>query len=116
MLIVSIVTRMDDLTATELIVLAAVSDSARYGYELVQRIQQITDGRVSIRPGNLYRVIGRLVDGGLVHELAPPPDVDERRRYFRATAQGRRVASAQLAMYSGVLRRVPILRDAVANG
>jgi DNA-binding PadR family transcriptional regulator len=107
---------MDDLTVTELIVLAAVSDSARYGYELVQRIMEITDGRVAIRPGNLYRVIGRLVDGGLVYELPPPRDVDERRRYFRATARGRRIAAAQLAMYSGVLHRVPVLRDAVANG
>jgi DNA-binding PadR family transcriptional regulator len=107
---------MEDLTPTEVVVLAALSDRARYGYELVERIAEITEQAVQIRPGNLYRVLSRLVDAGLVTELAAPKDVDERRRYFRATAQGRRAAAAQLDMYAGVLRRVPSLRDALANG
>jgi DNA-binding PadR family transcriptional regulator len=107
---------MEELTSIEVIVLAAVSDEARYGYELVERISEITAGAVEIRPGNLYRVLSRLVDSGLVTELAPPRDVDERRRYFRATAKGRRAAATQLDMYAGMLRRVPVLRDALANG
>ena len=107
---------MEELTSIEVVVLAAVSDQARYGYELVERITEITQGAVEMRPGNLYRVLSRLVDAGLVSELAPPRDVDERRRYFRATANGRRAAAAQLDMYAGVLRRVPALRDALANG
>jgi DNA-binding PadR family transcriptional regulator len=107
---------MEELTTVEVVVLAAVSDRARYGYELVERIGELTDGSVQMRPGNLYRVLSRLVDSGLVAELPPPRDVDERRRYFRATAQGRRAAANQLDMYAGVLRRVPGLRDALANG
>ena len=107
---------MEDLTNIEVVVLAAVSDQARYGYELVERIAEITEGAIEIRPGNLYRVLSRLVDAGFVSELAPPRDVDERRRYFRATANGRRAAATQLDMYAGMLRRVPALRDALANG
>jgi len=101
---------MDELTLTELVVLAAVSDAARYGYELVERIEQLTEGRIQMRPGNLYRVIDRLVAARLVNEVAPPAGVDARRRYFRATAAGKRAAAEQLSMYSGVLDRVPTLR------
>jgi DNA-binding PadR family transcriptional regulator len=99
-----------ELTQTEVVVLAAIADTARYGYELVERIEQITDGRMRVRPGNLYRVIDRLVSARLVSETAPPQGVDARRRYFRATAQGRRAAADQLSMYSGVLQRIPSLR------
>ena len=106
---------MEELTRTELIVLAAISDQARYGYELVDRIREITSGHVHLRPGNLYRVIDRLLEHRLAAEVAAPPGVDARRRYFRATAQGRRAAAAQLSMYSTVLQHVPRLRDANAN-
>ena len=57
----------------------------------------------------------RLLGYGLATEMAAPAGVDARRRYFRATAQGRRVAAAQLSMYSTVLQHVPALRDAKAN-
>jgi len=107
---------MDELTRTELVVLAAMSEQARYGYELVDRIEELTSGHIRLRPGNLYRVIDRLLSHGLAAEVSPPAGVDERRRYFRATARGRRAAAAQLSMYSTVLHRVPALRDAHANG
>jgi DNA-binding PadR family transcriptional regulator len=107
---------MEELTRTELVVLAAIADQARYGYELVDRIDELTSGQVRLRPGNLYRVIDRLLAHGLAAEVSPPPDVDGRRRYFKDTALGRRTAAAQLSMYSAVLLRIPRLRDAHANG
>ena len=107
---------MDELTLTEIVTLAALADRARYGYELVDRISEITDGRINVRPGNLYRVIDRLIDQRLVIEVAAPSQVDARRRYFRATAQGQRAAASHLAMYSQVMKRVTVLRDVLANG
>jgi DNA-binding PadR family transcriptional regulator len=95
---------MSELTPVELVVLAALTDRARYGYELVQRIAELTDGRVRIRPGNLYRVIQRLMERGLVTERpAAGKGVDERRRYFRATSAGSRAAAEDLALYGRVL-------------
>ena len=105
-----------DLTLTELVVLAALSDRPRYGYEVVQRVDELTSSRVQLRPGNLYRVLHRLVTHDLVTEVPAPRDVDERRRYFRVTALGRRAAASQLTMLSSLLQRVPALRDALAHG
>lgn len=107
---------MEELTLTEVVVLAALADHPRYGYELVARIDEVTSGGVRMRPGNLYRVLHRLAQRELVRELEGQPSPDERRRYFRATARGQRMASRQLAMYAGVLKRVPILRESLADG
>lgn len=106
---------MDSLTQIDVLILAAVSDRARYGYELVQRVEELTDGRVAIRPGNLYRVLHRLQERGLVRELDPRAGEDERRRYFRATAAGLRAAAAELSLYAAVLRRAPSLREVLSD-
>jgi DNA-binding PadR family transcriptional regulator len=107
---------MSELTTVETVMLAALSDRPRYGYELVQRMAELTDGRMSLRPGNLYRVLDRLLERGLVAETgAAQADADERRRYFRATALGRRVAATELAMYGMVLKRVPALKELLSD-
>jgi len=41
-------------------VLAALGDRPRYGYELPERIEALSEETVRIRPGNLYRVLHRL--------------------------------------------------------
>ena len=106
---------MSELTTVETVMLAALSDRPRYGYELVQRMSELTDGRMSLRPGNLYRVLDRMLERGLVAESAAVDAGDERRRYFRATALGRRVAAEELAMYGMVLKRVPALKELLSD-
>lgn len=104
---------MAGLTPVELVTLAALSEGALHGYGLVVRIEALTEGRLRPRPGNLYRVLHRLEVAALVKETATPggSDVDERRRYFRATAKGRRMVAAELGMYADVLARTPALRE-----
>lgn len=109
---------MEELTSLEAIVLAALADRARYGYELVERIAELTGGRKRVRPGNLYRVLERLERRGLAEETeeAAPEGSDERRRYFRATRAGVRAAEAELSMYGRVLHAAGGLRDRPADG
>jgi DNA-binding PadR family transcriptional regulator len=106
---------MSELTALDLVTLAALADRARYGYELVQRIEELTDARLSVRPGNLYRVLHRLMERGLVAETESRTGEDERRRYFRITARGRKAAAQELAMYQRVLTRTPGLKELLSN-
>ena len=106
---------MNELTTLDLVTLAALADRERYGYELVQRIEELTDGRVAVRPGNLYRVLHRLSERGFVQETVVGDDADARRRYFRATARGRRVAAEELAMYQQLLKRTPALKELLSH-
>jgi DNA-binding PadR family transcriptional regulator len=87
------------LKPLDLQLLLALAEEERHGYGLVQAIAEATDGVVTLEPGNLYRVVKRLLAGGLVaeSERRPAPDLDdERRRYYRLTALGGRVLAAEL--------------------
>jgi len=66
----------------------------------VQDIAERTEGLVALEPGNLYRVIKRLLADGLVTETdrrTVPELDDERRRYYRITPLGGRVLAAEIA-------------------
>ena len=88
---------MGALRSTELHVLIALAPGALHGYALVKRIEEESDARVKILPGNLYTVLRRLVAEGLVQEseTQPEPDEDQRRRYFELSDKGRRVLSRE---------------------
>jgi len=83
------------LKPVDLLLLLALADDEQHGYALVQSIAARTDAMVELEPGNLYRLIKRLLGEGLVAESdrRPAPDLDdERRRYYRLTPLGARVA------------------------
>jgi DNA-binding PadR family transcriptional regulator len=87
------------LRPLDLELLLALAESERHGYGLVQEIARRTDGLIRLEPGNLYRVIRRLLADGLVAQSTrrPAPDLaDERRRYFRITAFGELVVAAEV--------------------
>jgi DNA-binding PadR family transcriptional regulator len=69
-----------------------------HGYGLVQQIAARTDGRVSLRPGDLYRVLYRMSERDLVAKdtrRKPADSGDERRTYYRITPRGRKTLSAE---------------------
>ena len=87
------------LKPLDLQILLALAEEDRHGYGLVQAITERTDGIVTLEPGNLYRVIKRLLSDGLVVESdrrAVPELDDERRRYYRITALGGRVLAEEV--------------------
>jgi DNA-binding PadR family transcriptional regulator len=84
-----------DLTAAEFQVLVALADGDKHGYAIGKEIAARTDGQVQLRTATLYTVIKRLLEYGFIDEHAARPDPaldDERRRYYRLTARGRRAA------------------------
>jgi DNA-binding PadR family transcriptional regulator len=86
------------LTAAMFQVLVALADGEKHGYAIIKEVARRTDGKVLLRAGTLYAVIGRLADEGLIVESAARPDPaldDERRRYYRLTDRGRAVAVAE---------------------
>jgi DNA-binding PadR family transcriptional regulator len=79
-------------------ILMALIDRERHGYGLVQEIH--SQWGVRLDAGNLYRALRAMLDEDLIEESerrpAPASD-DERRRYYRVTPFGRRVAAAEAA-------------------
>ena len=94
-------------------ILVAVADRERHGYAIMQDVDARTDGRLRLSPGTLYGSIKRMLHDGLIDELEERPDPehdDVRRRYYRITALGRRVAAAEAA------RMTKLLQQARASG
>ena len=98
------------LKPVELELLLALVDEERHGYGLVQQIAQRTNGLVQLEPGNLYRVIKRLLADGLVQESSrrTVSEGAERRRYYRLTAHGARVVGAELGRMRALLASPPV--------
>src|SRR5213593_1382033 len=87
------------LKPAELFVLAALHAAPLHGYGLTQEVTARSQGRIQIRPGNLYRLLERgLIE---VHERASAGD--ERRTYYRINSLGRRVAQAEARLLAGVI-------------
>src|SRR3569833_3834269 len=79
-------------------ILVSLADSDRHGYAILQDIAERTADARAITPSTLYSSIRRLLEGGLIKELHARPhreQDDQRRRYYRLTSLGRRVAALE---------------------
>jgi DNA-binding PadR family transcriptional regulator len=83
------------LKPVDLELLLALADQDLHGYGLVQAIAAHTDGLVQLDPGNLYRVIKRLLADGLIAE-SDQDGGEAGRKYYRITALGGRVLATEL--------------------
>jgi DNA-binding PadR family transcriptional regulator len=103
------------LTPAVFHILLALADGERHGYGIMQEIVAQTGGKMRIGPTTLYRSIKHMLAGGLIVEADERPDPtldDERRRYYRLTTFGQRVAQAEtqrLARMLAVAQAKPLL-------
>jgi DNA-binding PadR family transcriptional regulator len=79
------------LTPAVFAILLALADGEKHGYAIMQEARQHT----AMGPGTLYGSLDRLLASGLVVETGLSED--ERRRYYRLTALGKKVLTAETA-------------------
>ena len=87
-------------------VLLSLAEGERHGYGITQDVASRTAARLQLEPGNLYRTLRVMLDDRLIEESErrPAPDLDdERRRYYRITALGRKVAAAEIVRLEAVI-------------
>ena len=92
-------------------ILIALADGDRHGYAIMQDVAARTDGKVQLSAGTLYSSIRRMLEQGLIDELRESPDplsTDERRRYYRLTRFGRRVAAAEVERLTALVRQARV--------
>jgi DNA-binding PadR family transcriptional regulator len=69
-------------------ILTALAEQSQHGYGILTDVQQISGGRVQLRPGTLYTALDRLREDGLIG-VDWEEVVDGRlRRYYRLTPEG----------------------------
>ena len=113
------------LTPAVLDIVVALGDEELHGYAIMQEVRRRTGGRRRLAPGTLYRSLRQMQERGLVAESEERPEAgldDERRRYYRLTELGRKVAVAEVERLEGVVRAArskglaPIARPSASSG
>jgi DNA-binding PadR family transcriptional regulator len=95
------------LTPAVIDIMLALGDDELHGYAIMQEVRRRTDGQRRLAPGTLYRSLRQMQERGLVEEAEERPDPgldDERRRYYRLTDLGKKVAAAEIERLEGLVR------------
>ena len=75
------------------LVLAILAEGDSYGYKIIQRVREVSGGRIEWTDGMLYPVLHRLERLGYIEARWEIAESGRRRKYYALTAGGR----AQLA-------------------
>ena len=71
------------------LVLAILAEGDSYGYAILQRVRELSGGRMEWTDGMLYPVLHRLERLGQVEARWEEAESGRRRKYYRITFQGR---------------------------
>ena len=113
------------LTPAVLDIVLALGDDELHGYAIMREVKRRSGGRRLLPPGTLYRSLRQMQEKELLEESEerPDPDLDDqRRRYYRLTDLGRRVAVAEVQRLEGLVHAarskglVPRMRPSGAPG
>jgi len=94
------------------LILMALSDGDSYGYALMQRVAELSNGEMNLQAGALYRRLRWLLEEELIEERdeRSVESTDERRRYYALTPLGRAVVRAEATRMRDLTRTAAALR------
>ena len=86
-----------------LLILASLTEADRHGYAIKKDVLRRSQNDVRLGSTTLYRLLGQLLDDGLITERPSAADDDPRRRCYRITPAGRRALASELARLERIL-------------
>lgn len=96
-----------------LLVLHLVKREPAYGNRMIERIEAITEGAISVNPNTIYPLLRELEERGLIKGEWEHPD-RRTRRFYAITPAGRRELERLQAelepFFDGVIRSVTLLK------
>jgi len=99
--------KLDPLPSAAFQILLSLAGEDLHGYGIMRQVAVQTDGRMRLGPGTLYSSIQTLLQGKFIEEVGLREDVklgQERRRYYRLTSAGRKLARSEADRLAGFLR------------
>jgi DNA-binding PadR family transcriptional regulator len=104
------------LNPATLHILLALTGQDLHGYAIMQQVSRQSEGRYKMGPGTLYDNLQRLLDQGVVQEVARKSGEDPRRRSYRLTALGRGVLAAEISRLENMIRDAKLHLQAARPG
>jgi DNA-binding PadR family transcriptional regulator len=88
-------------------ILLSLAGEDLHGYGIMRQVADQTDGRMRLGPGTLYSSIQTLLEEKFIEEVDQREDAKlgtERRRYYRLTSAGRKLARGEAERLADLLR------------
>ena len=98
--------------SAELLILSLLDARPRHGYELSKLIQTRSGGQLTFHIDSLYPLLYRLEERGWIKGTWVEKPDERRRRFYRVTAEGRRVLAEQRKTWAAFVRRCGASREA----
>jgi DNA-binding PadR family transcriptional regulator len=99
--------KFDPLPSAAFQILLALTEDELHGYGIMRQVEEQTNGRMRLGPGTLYSSIQALFEEGLIEEIDRSSESSggaERRRYYRLTSSGRKLARSEAERLADLLR------------
>ncbi|MGP0074481.1 MAG: PadR family transcriptional regulator [Bryobacteraceae bacterium] len=99
--------KLNPLPSAAFQILLSLVDEDLHGYAIMRQVADQTAGRMRLGPGTLYSSIRALLEEKFIQEVGQREDAKlgtERRRYYRLTAAGRKLARSEAERLAGLLR------------
>jgi len=99
--------KLDPLPSAAFQILLSLADEDLHGYAIMRQVEDQTGGRMRLGPGTLYSSIQGLLEEKLIELLDLTED---RRRIYRLTSAGRKLARSEAERLAGLLRVARVKR------
>jgi DNA-binding PadR family transcriptional regulator len=96
--------KLDPLPSAAFQILLSLADGDLHGYAIMRQVEEQTNGRMRLGPGTLYSSVQALLEEGLIEEIDPKSVTNERRRFYRLTSSGRKLARSEAERLADLLR------------
>ena len=94
------------LSPAALHIVLSLNRGERHGYAIMNEVERLSDGVITLGPGTLYGTIKKLVAQGIIEQTesrADPALDDQRRKYYRLTALGQAACDAEIQRLASLL-------------
>jgi DNA-binding PadR family transcriptional regulator len=99
--------KLNPLPSAAFQILLALAEDDLHGYGIMRQVAEQTGGRMRLGPGTLYSSIQSLLEEKLIAEVESREDArlgNERRRYYKLTSAGRKLARSEAERLADLLR------------
>jgi DNA-binding PadR family transcriptional regulator len=96
------ISKMLVAASTKPIILSILISGEDYGYQIIQRVKEISGGTLEWSDNMLYPVLRRMEKGGLLVSRWKISKKGRLRRYYRITEQGRKELDSERRQWMSV--------------
>jgi PadR family transcriptional regulator PadR len=90
----------------DLLILKAIGDDEFHGLGIARRVEQMTQGTFTVRPGSLFPALHRMEEAGWLTSFWGESENNRRAKYYRRTKAGERQLGVETEQWTVISRAI----------